>query len=308
MDVRRSVRFRLIPGVTAGAVLCALLASEGAASPAQSFIRSAGPVGAGRTLIVVNGGPGYDSQQMFRGFRGLASSSRRVVAYDQRGVGRTPAPHSKDGLVDYSLDAFVADLEAIRVRLGVQRIDVLGHSFGALVASAYAAAHPDRVRSLMLVSGLPMSVRAQEQGDERFERRVAALQRRGVIPKTIPDSCAERANVLLPVYVGHPTAARAIGTKLGPFRCDDLVGAIVNDAILADPRRRRLEVALARFHGPVLVAIGALDPFGAVWADDDASPLRGARVTKAVLPGAGHMLWLESPAFFPALRSFLAAS
>jgi pimeloyl-ACP methyl ester carboxylesterase len=259
-----------------------VLASEGAASPARSFIRSAGPVGAARTLIVINGGPGYDSQQMFRGFRGLASPSRRVVAYDQRGVGRTPAPRSKNGLTDYTLDAFVADLEALRVRLAVSKLDVLGHSFGALIAAAYAAAHPDRVRSLALVSGLPMSIEAQREGDTRFDTRLRALQRRGTVPQGIPASCAQRIDVLLPVYVGNPAIARAIRAKLGPFRCDDLVSSVANDAILADPRRHQLELALARYRGPALVTIGARDPFGAAWwgmrpALSSARPRRAVR-------------------------------
>ena len=52
--------------------------------------------------------------------------------------------------------------------------------------------------------------------------------------------------------------------------------------------------------------IGALDPFGAVWADDGAEPFRNARLTKRILPNAGHFLWLESNRFMPLLQTFLA--
>ena len=191
------------------------------------------------------------------------------------------------------------------MRLGVARIDLVGHSFGALVASAYTATHPNRVRSLILVSGLPLSLAAQQEGDARFEKRLARLQRAGVVPRAIPDSCQGRDRALLPVYVGNPDRAVAIGKALGASLCDDLVGAIANDSIIADPRRRQLEGALAHYHGPALVAIGALDPFGAEWADDDARPLRQAQVTKRILPQAGHFLWLESPTFLPLLRTFI---
>ena len=150
-------------------VALVLASVASAASPVRSFVRSAGPVDARRTIVLVNGGPGYDSQQIFRAFKRLASPTRRVIAYDQRGIGRTPPPSSVPH--DYSLDAFVADLEALRIRLGVQRIDLLGHSFGALVASAYTAAHPNRVRSLILHSGLPMSVGGAVRG--RREIRAA---------------------------------------------------------------------------------------------------------------------------------------
>jgi len=281
-------------------------AAAGAPEPAASFIRSAGPIGAKRTVIVVNGGPGIDSQFTFRGFKGLSSATRRVIGYDQRGVGRTPMPESGSTVnVDHSLDAYVADLEAIRVRLRVARIDLVGHSFGALVASAYTATHPKRVRSLTLVSGLPMSSTAQHEGDARFEKRLTRLQRTGVIPNAIPDSCHERNRALLPVYVGNPDRALAIGKALGTYRCDDLVGAIANDSIISDPRRQQLEYALAQYRGPALVAIGALDPFGLEWANDDARPLRQAHVTKKILPKVGHFPWLESPTFIPLLRTFI---
>ena len=166
-------------------------------TPARSFVRSAGPADTSRTLIIVNGGPGLDSQFTFRGLRGLASATRRVVAYDQRGVGRTPMPRIGNSLnLDYTLDAFVADIEALRIRLGVDRIDVLGHSFGALLAVAYAAKHPGRVRSLILAAGLPVSVEAQFEGDARFEDDPAAplsaagVRHHGV--DRIPDGVAAR--------------------------------------------------------------------------------------------------------------------
>lgn len=277
-----------------------------APTPARSYIRTAGPVDASRTLILVNGGPGLDSQFTFRGLKGLASPSRRVVAYDQRGVGRTPMPRVGSTInTDYAIDAFVADLDALRVRLGADRIDVLGHSFGALIAAAYTAIHPARVRSLTLAAGLPMSVEAQFEGDGRFERRLGRLQRRGVVPAVVPSSCADRNRVLLPVYVGDPSKARSIRASLGPSRCDDVVGAIVNESIVSDPRRRDLALGQAAYRGPVLVVIGARDPFGAVWADDAARPFRSSRLTRRVLPLAGHFLWLESPAFLPLVRSFL---
>ena len=272
-------------------------------SPVHSFVRLAGPPAAGRTVIVVNGGPGLDSQQMFRAFKRLATPARRVVAYDQRGVGRTPAPNTP--LADYSLGAFVADLEGLRIRLRAKRIDLVGHSFGSLIVSAYTATHPERVRSLTLVSGLPVSLAAQYAGDARFERRLADLQRQGVVPRHVPGLRAARNAALLPVYLGDPRRAGTVLSRLGPSRCSDVVGTLANDAIEHDPLRPKLAAALGKYRGPALIIIGARDPFGAVWATDDAAPLRNARVTKRIIPRAGHFVWLESDEFFPLLRGFL---
>ncbi|MDP7550990.1 MAG: alpha/beta hydrolase [Acidimicrobiales bacterium] len=69
------------------------------------------------------------------------------VSYDLRGHGESPVPP-----VPYSLDELVADLEALRARLGHERIHVMGHSLGGQIGPAYALAHPDRVLTVTLLS------------------------------------------------------------------------------------------------------------------------------------------------------------
>ena len=69
------------------------------------------------------------------------------VAYDLRGHGDSPVPP-----VPYSLDELVDDLEALRVRLGHERIHVMGHSLGGQIGPAYARAHPARTSSVVLLS------------------------------------------------------------------------------------------------------------------------------------------------------------
>src|ERR1044072_3104162 len=103
---------------------------------------------AGRPLVMVNGGPGFDhtyvlcSDAWDRIARG-----RRVVFYDQRGTGRS-AP-LKPGQ-SCTLANQVDDLEALRARLGAAKIDLLGHSWGGYLVMAYAALHPDRISHLIL--------------------------------------------------------------------------------------------------------------------------------------------------------------
>ena len=260
----------IVRGALAFAILVGTPSAAGASgsSPVRSFVRRLGRVKATRTLIVVNGGPGIDSQQMFRAFKRLATPGRRVVAYDQRGVGRTPAPNT--ALPDYSLNAFVADLEALRIRLGAERIDLLGHSFGALIASAYTATYPGRVRSLTLASGLPVACRRSTPAmlDSRSASQTCndGESCRGKFPSCAPletTLCCPCISVTLDVL---PT----VGLRLGPSRCSDVVGTLTNDAIEHDPRRGQLAGMLGRYRGPALVVIGARDPFGSSWVDDDA--------------------------------------
>ena len=69
------------------------------------------------------------------------------VRYDLRGHGESPVPPTP-----YTLDELVEDLEALRARLGHERIHVIGHSLGGMIGPAYARAHPDRVRTVTLLS------------------------------------------------------------------------------------------------------------------------------------------------------------
>ena len=106
----------------------------------------------GTPLIVVNGGPGVDHTYMHftlqrtSAFDELAKS-RPVIFYDQRGVARSPA--LKPGQSCTFADQ-IADLDALRAYLGYERIDLLGHSYGGLLAMAYATRYPERIVHLIL--------------------------------------------------------------------------------------------------------------------------------------------------------------
>jgi pimeloyl-ACP methyl ester carboxylesterase len=69
------------------------------------------------------------------------------IAYDLRGHGESPLSNGPFGL-----DELVADLEALRAKLGIERASVVGHSLGGMIGPAYARAYPDRVASLGLFS------------------------------------------------------------------------------------------------------------------------------------------------------------
>ncbi|MDT7837601.1 alpha/beta fold hydrolase [Aquabacterium sp. OR-4] len=96
-------------------------------------------------LIVLHGGPGAD----YRYLQGLAelADQYRVVFYDQRGSGLSPRVPA-EGI---TVAAYLADLDAFVDHFGQgRRVHLLGHSWGAMLASAYAGAHPVKVGRLVL--------------------------------------------------------------------------------------------------------------------------------------------------------------
>ena len=139
--------------------------------------------GAALPVIAINGGPGLSHAYMLRnGLWQDVARDRLVVFYDQRGTGaskrlRSPAPQT--------MAAQVADLDAVRAGLKLDRVALVGDSFGGLIAMAYTAAHPDHVAKLVLSDSPPPDLKAMvhllpqvfpdiEQADDDEERRLGA--------------------------------------------------------------------------------------------------------------------------------------
>jgi len=94
------------------------------------------------------------------------------VRYDLRGHGESPvAP------VPYTLDDLVDDLEALRVRLGHDRIHVIGHSLGGQIGPAYARAHPEHTASVVLLS---TAAGRTEDDSAKVKGVVAKMRAQGV--------------------------------------------------------------------------------------------------------------------------------
>ena len=96
------------------------------------------------------------------------------IRYDLRGHGESPIPP-----VPYSLDDLVDDLEALRMRLGHERIHVIGHSLGGQIGPAYARAHPEHAASVILLS---TAAGRTDEDSAKVKGVVAKMRAEGVGP------------------------------------------------------------------------------------------------------------------------------
>lgn len=99
----------------------------------------------GVPVVVLHGGPGAGSSPSHRRF--FDPAFYRIVVFDQRGAGRS-TPHGE--LRDNTTQHLIADLEALRRQLGIERWLLFGGSWGSTLALAYAQAHPQRCLGLVL--------------------------------------------------------------------------------------------------------------------------------------------------------------
>lgn len=100
---------------------------------------------AGKPVVFLHGGPGGGSSPAMRRF--FHPGHYRIVIFDQRGCGKSTPTASLEENTTWDL---VADIEALRVHLGIERWLVFGGSWGSTLALAYAQKHPGRVTELIL--------------------------------------------------------------------------------------------------------------------------------------------------------------
>jgi proline iminopeptidase len=113
--------------------------------------------GKGEPLFVIAGGPGF-AHTSLRALDTLASIST-LVYYDGFGRGKSD---TADVITDYSLSRDIEDLEGLRKAMGYGKINVMGHSYGSLVAQGYAIEYPENVNHLILSGPLHSNVMWQE--------------------------------------------------------------------------------------------------------------------------------------------------
>jgi proline iminopeptidase len=114
----------------------------------ETWWRSVGPQdGDAVPLLCLHGGPGANWLHM-KPYEALADE-RRVVFYDQLGAGHSD--HPTDSTL-WRTDRFVQELAAVRKALGLERVHLLGTSWGTMLATDYMLTHPTGVQSLILAS------------------------------------------------------------------------------------------------------------------------------------------------------------
>jgi proline iminopeptidase len=106
--------------------------------------------GSGQPLILISGGPGI-SHDYFHPYFSALRDSYRIIYFDAFGRGKSDRAKDRS---EYTLARDVEDVEGLRKALGLGKINLLGHSYGGVVAQSYALRFPDSVRRLMLVDTL----------------------------------------------------------------------------------------------------------------------------------------------------------
>jgi proline iminopeptidase len=256
--------------------------------------------GQGTPLVLCHGGPGL--WDMFDTLAPLLAGHARLVRWDQRGCGRS----ERRG--PYSLARSVADLDAIRSHLGLGQMMLLGHSWGATLALRYALDHPSRVSALVYVSGTGLGWAWRKPFEQNAARRLAPHQGRIAELRSGDRTADEDRELAILQWSAEFTDGNGIGhaqQMATPwfginYECNATIGAELK-RVWHEPE---LAAACRGLAIPVMIIDGVHDarPRWAVDSLEQALPA----ATRAVLPDAGHLPWLDAPAEFTSvLANFL---
>lgn len=242
--------------------------------------------GQGPVLLLVHGFP-VDGRIWQGQLEGL-SESRRVVAVDLRGRGKSPAVEQEG----WTMDTYADDVADTIRSLGVKKVDVAGFSMGGYVVFSLWRRHPDLVRSMVLLSTRPTE---DPPEGKRGRARVAALvKQKGsaalagmMFPKffapDVADEVQEAVRALLESIPASTAAADSLAMRQRPDSTPDLAGISV----------------------PALVVRGEQDALMPLQASHSmAQAIPGARFV--AIANAGHFCLVENPsAVNAAISDFL---
>jgi pimeloyl-ACP methyl ester carboxylesterase len=120
-------------------------------------------------VVVLHGGPGAHHDYLLPQYD-LLAHRRELFYYDQRGGGQSPV--SRDTPVGWR--EHIADLDALRSILGIERLTLCGYSWGGLLSVLYLLEHPAHVERLALVSPASITVAYRREFEAEFARRMSA--------------------------------------------------------------------------------------------------------------------------------------
>jgi proline iminopeptidase len=261
-------------------------------------------VGRGTPMIVLHGGPDFDIAYLLPELDRL-SDKFRLIYYDQRGRGRS-ADHVKPE--DVTLESEMDDLGKVQEHFHLDKVDLLGHSWGTVLALEYALRHPERVSRLVLMDPAPASAADINRfRKERIEKWPVLME----LKKAIADTTAYKEadpEAVVAYYRVHfkPALARSEDYekliirmqarfieqgKQGILKSRAVEDRLVNET-WASPNGYDLHPKLKGLNIPALVITGDHDffPFA---AEHIAQAIPNARLV--TLKDCGHFPYLECP-------------
>jgi proline iminopeptidase len=250
--------------------------------------------GKGQPLLIINGGPGMNSD----GFEGLAVSLSQyfmTIIYDQRGTGKSELKVLDSTTI--TMELMLHDIESIRKQMKLASWSVLGHSFGGMVASAYATVYPDVIDNIVLSSSGGINLKLLDYFRESLHSKLTPTQldsvnyweRKIAAGETDHYTRLQRGKYLAAAYVMDPQYYPVIAERLTQGN------GTINQLMWDDLRKQKFDCApkLKSFMSPVLIIQGKQDIVRASTAEEAHKAFPNSRIV--YMDHCIHYGWLDNP-------------
>jgi proline iminopeptidase len=261
-------------------------------------------VGKGEPVVLLSGGPGF-SPEYLRPVADTLGKKYAAVLFHQRGTGKSVLEkHDGDTL---ELKKLVADLDALRRELKLEKLIIVGHSFGGILSMMYAREHPERIGALALIDSGGPTLQSVPKFNTNLEARFSAEDKARIKEWSDPDrrkanpkrAVLEITKAKTPAYFADRTKAALLIDPMDEQSFNDaMFWGVVMQMMTLD-----LRAGLEKLKAPVLVIHGRQDPLES--ADEVHATFPGSKLV--MIENAGHFPWLERPVEVDAaLEGFLA--
>jgi proline iminopeptidase len=269
------------------------------------------------TLIAIHGGPGLDLESIYGDFAAMLGDKHVVIFYDQRGGGKSELPADTTRLF---APRQIQDLDEVRRHFQLERVTLVAHSYGPLLAASYALAHPANVKSMVFFGPVP-----PRRGDfwtrygANFSARVTAEQRAAMTAASRRQNdeklseaesrrgCRENWAIALRPRLAEPD--RTLPLLKSDLCATDVAGMrygarFGNRVIMSSYGNWDLRDRLKALDVPLLVVHGEEETIPMDLIEEWVTSMPHARLMK--VPRAAHFTYAERPDLvWPAVEKFL---
>ncbi|MDX2247751.1 MAG: alpha/beta fold hydrolase [Bacteroidia bacterium] len=262
-------------------------------------------MGEGEPLVILHGGPGMEHGYFLPHLETLAKEYK-LIFFDQRACGRSSAQVDSSTM---TMAQFVEDIDAVRIYFGIEKMNLMGHSWGGLLAMWYAKTYPDRLKSLILVNSIGASREFTAQAFATMNSRISDRDKihREKIMGSESFQKGDSATILELYRFSFAQSfyrrelLDSLHLRIGS---DALERQQLLTGLYSDLTNYDLHESLRAVWCPVLILHGGYDATPAEALQKVATHLPNARMV--ALPQCGHWAFIEAPdMFFREVSGFL---
>lgn len=266
-------------------------------------------VGRGSPLLIVHGGPGASHDYFLPSLLPLARTNK-LIFIDERGSGRS---EKLEDVKQYTVEKMADDVEAVRVALGLGKISLLGHSYGGVLAQAYALKYPEHLSHLVLASTFA-STKEMNRVLQRIKSQMPpnklaltnALEKAGLFGKGAPWEHGRYPETYATLAWGDGYFPKLYGARPDPDydpQAQDTQTAWdlyremwgSHGEFVIDGNLTSVEYLdkLPTIHVPTLILAGDHDECDPSLAREMNAKIKGSKLV--ILPNSGHMAFVDQP-------------